>query len=121
MVPLSLYTRAPIRPPKIFDRLCLPFVSSATRETVAVDAKAGCLYPNNSRSLFCFEALTPRIRHAIVWRQCAGHRRRTRHFDIFIVNTASYSHPNSEWNLLAALPTRKGYWASDPQRRECGG
>jgi branched-chain amino acid aminotransferase len=47
---LSVY-EAPMRPPKGFSLTVSPF-RRPTLETMPVDAKAGCLYPNNSRALF---------------------------------------------------------------------
>ena len=47
---LSIY-EAPMRPPKGFS-ITLSQFRRPTIETMPVDAKAGCLYPNNSRSLF---------------------------------------------------------------------
>jgi len=47
---LSIY-EAPMRPPKGFSVTLSPF-RRPTLETMPVDCKAGCLYPNNSRSLF---------------------------------------------------------------------
>jgi branched-chain amino acid aminotransferase len=47
---LSIY-EAPMRPPKGFSMTLSPF-RRPTLETMPVDAKAGCLYPNNARSLF---------------------------------------------------------------------
>jgi branched-chain amino acid aminotransferase len=47
---LSIY-EAPMRPPKGFSVTVSPF-RRPTLETMPVDAKAGCLYPNNARSLF---------------------------------------------------------------------
>jgi branched-chain amino acid aminotransferase len=47
---LSIY-EAPMRAPKGFSITLSPF-RRPTLETMPVDAKAGCLYPNNSRSLF---------------------------------------------------------------------
>ena len=47
---LSIY-EAPMRTPKGFSVTLSPF-RRPTQETMPVDAKAGCLYPNNSRSLF---------------------------------------------------------------------
>jgi branched-chain amino acid aminotransferase len=47
---LSIY-EAPMRPPKGFSVTLSPF-RRPTVETMPVDAKAGCLYPNNARSLF---------------------------------------------------------------------
>jgi branched-chain amino acid aminotransferase len=47
---LSIY-EAPMRPPKGFSTTLSPY-RRPTLETMPVDAKAGCLYPNNSRSLF---------------------------------------------------------------------
>lgn len=47
---LSIY-EAPMRPPKGFSMTMLPF-RRPTLETMPVDAKAGCLYPNNARCLF---------------------------------------------------------------------
>lgn len=42
---------APMRPPKGFSVTLSPF-RRPTLESMPVDAKAGCLYPNNSRALF---------------------------------------------------------------------
>jgi branched-chain amino acid aminotransferase len=47
---LSIY-EAPMRTPKGFSVTLSPFRRPSI-ETMPVDAKAGCLYPNNSRSLF---------------------------------------------------------------------
>jgi branched-chain amino acid aminotransferase len=47
---LSIY-EAPMRPPKGFSLTISPY-RRPTIETMPVDAKAGCLYPNNSRALF---------------------------------------------------------------------
>ena len=41
---------APMRPPKGFSITLSPF--RRPQDTMPVDAKAGCLYPNNSRALF---------------------------------------------------------------------
>jgi branched-chain amino acid aminotransferase len=47
---LSIY-EAPMRPPKGFSITLSPF-RRPTLESMPVDAKAGCLYPNNARALF---------------------------------------------------------------------
>jgi len=47
---LSIY-EAPMRPPKGFSVTLSPF-RRPTLATMPVDAKAGCLYPNNARCLF---------------------------------------------------------------------
>jgi branched-chain amino acid aminotransferase len=47
---LCIY-EAPMRPPKGFSVTLSPF-RRPTLESMPVDAKAGCLYPNNARSLF---------------------------------------------------------------------
>jgi branched-chain amino acid aminotransferase len=47
---LSIY-EAPLRPPRGFSITLSPF-RRPTQETMPVDAKAGCLYPNNARALF---------------------------------------------------------------------
>ena len=47
---LSIY-QAPMRTPRGFSITRSPF-RRPTLETMPVDAKAGCLYPNNARSLF---------------------------------------------------------------------
>jgi len=59
---LCIY-EAPMRAPKGFSITLSPF-RRPTLETMPVDAKAGCLYPNNSRSLF--EAQTRGFDNAIV-------------------------------------------------------
>jgi branched-chain amino acid aminotransferase len=47
---LAIYEAA-MRPPKGFSVTLSPF-RRPTQDTMPVDAKAGCLYPNNSRALF---------------------------------------------------------------------
>jgi len=47
---LCIY-EAPMRPPKGFSVTICPF-RRPTLDTMPVDAKAGCLYPNNARALF---------------------------------------------------------------------
>jgi branched-chain amino acid aminotransferase len=47
---LTIY-EAPMRQPKGFSITLSPY-RRPTQETMPVDAKAGCLYPNNARSLF---------------------------------------------------------------------
>jgi branched-chain amino acid aminotransferase len=47
---LSIY-EAPMRPPKGFSITLSPY-RRPTMESMPVDAKAGCLYPNNARCLF---------------------------------------------------------------------
>jgi len=47
---LTIY-EAPLRPPRGFSMTLSPF-RRPTLETMPVDAKAGCLYPNNARALF---------------------------------------------------------------------
>lgn len=47
---LSVY-EAPMRPPRGFSITLSPY-RRPTLETMPVDAKAGCLYPNNARALF---------------------------------------------------------------------
>jgi branched-chain amino acid aminotransferase len=59
---LSIY-EAPMRTPKGFSVTLSPY-RRPTLETMPVDAKAGCLYPNNSRSLF--EAQSRGFDNAIV-------------------------------------------------------
>jgi len=51
---LCIY-EAPMRPPKGFSITISPY-RRPTLETMPVDAKAGCLYPNNSRALFQAQA-----------------------------------------------------------------
>jgi branched-chain amino acid aminotransferase len=59
---LSIY-EAPLRQPKGFSVTRSPF-RRPTQETMPVDAKAGCLYPNNARCLF--EAQARKFDNAIV-------------------------------------------------------
>jgi branched-chain amino acid aminotransferase len=59
---LSIY-EAPMRAPKGFSLTISPY-RRPTIETMPVDAKAGCLYPNNSRALF--EAQSRGFDNAIV-------------------------------------------------------
>jgi len=59
---LSIY-EAPMREPKGFSVTLSPF-RRPTLETMPVDAKAGCLYPNNARALF--EAQSRGFDNAIV-------------------------------------------------------
>ena len=59
---LSIY-EAPMRPPRGFSVTLSPF-RRPTLETMPVDVKAGCLYPNNARALF--EAQARKFDNAIV-------------------------------------------------------
>lgn len=59
---LSIY-EAPMRPPKGFSITLSPY-RRPTLDTMPVDAKAGCLYPNNARALF--HAKTQGFDNAIV-------------------------------------------------------
>jgi branched-chain amino acid aminotransferase len=59
---LSIY-EAPMRPPRGFSVTCSSF-RRPTLETMPVDAKAGCLYPNNARALF--EAHSRKFDNAVV-------------------------------------------------------
>lgn len=59
---LSIY-EAPMRQPKGFSITLSPF-RRPTLETMPVDAKAGCLYPNNARALF--EAHARKFDNAVV-------------------------------------------------------
>jgi branched-chain amino acid aminotransferase len=59
---LSIY-EAPMRQPKGFSITVSPF-RRPTMETMPVDAKAGCLYPNNARALF--EAHARKFDNAVV-------------------------------------------------------
>jgi branched-chain amino acid aminotransferase len=59
---LSIY-EAPLRPPRGFSVTVSPF-RRPTLEVMPVDAKAGCLYPNNARALF--EAQSRGFDNAIV-------------------------------------------------------
>lgn len=60
---LSIY-EAPMRTPKGFSITLSPF-RRPTLESMPVDAKAGCLYPNNARSLF--EAQARGFDNAVVY------------------------------------------------------
>jgi len=51
---LTIY-EAPMRPPRGFSVTLSPY-RRPTLETMPVDAKAGCLYPNNARALFEVQA-----------------------------------------------------------------
>ncbi len=59
---LSIY-EAPMRQPRGFSITLSPF-RRPTSETMPVDAKAGCLYPNNARALF--EAQKRKFDNAVV-------------------------------------------------------
>jgi len=59
---LTIY-EAPMREPKGFSITLSPF-RRPTPETMPVDAKAGCLYPNNARALF--EAQARGVDNAVV-------------------------------------------------------
>jgi branched-chain amino acid aminotransferase len=59
---LSIY-EAPLRPPRGFSTTISPY-RRPTLESMPVDAKAGCLYPNNARALF--EAQSRGFDNAIV-------------------------------------------------------
>lgn len=93
---------APMRPPKGFSLTLSPF-RRPTQETMPVDAKAGCLYPNNSRALF--DAHARGFDNAIVCDQL-GNVAELATSNVFMVKDGVVYTPVANGTFLAGI-TRK--------------
>jgi hypothetical protein len=91
---LSIY-EAPMRAPKGFSVTLSPY-RRPTLDTMPVDAKCGCLYPNNARCLF--EAQARGFDNAVVC-DMLGQRGRARHIEHLHGEGWRGVYAGSEWNL----------------------
>jgi branched-chain amino acid aminotransferase len=98
---LSIY-EAPMRAPKGFSITSSPY-RRPTIDTMPVDAKAGCLYPNNSRALF--EAHARGFDNAIVC-DMLGNVAELATSNVFMVKDGVVFTPISNGTFLAGI-TRK--------------
>ena len=110
---LSIY-EAPMRTPKGFSITLSPF-RRPTLETMPVDAKAGCLYPNNSRSLF--EAQSRGFDNAIVC-DMLGNVAELATSNIFMAKDGVVFTPHSERNVPGRHHAPKGHRIVAPKWRE---
>jgi branched-chain amino acid aminotransferase len=99
---LSIY-EAPMRPPKGFSITLSPF-RRPTLETMPVDAKAGCLYPNNSRALF--EAHSRGFDNAIVC-DMQGNVAELATSNIFMAKDGTVSTPVPNGTFLAGITRQR--------------
>jgi branched-chain amino acid aminotransferase len=95
---LSIY-EAPMRPPKGFSVTLSPF-RRPTVETMPVDAKAGCLYPNNARCLF--EAQSRGFDNAVVC-DMLGNVAELATSNVFMVKDGSVFTPIPNGTFLAGI------------------
>lgn len=98
---LTLYD-APMRKPEGFSVTLSPF-RRPTQETAPVDAKAGCLYPNNARAMF--EAKSRGFDNCIV-RDVAGNVAELANSNIFTAKDGVVFTPIPNGTFLAGI-TRK--------------
>ena len=94
---------APMRTPKGFSVTLSPF-RRPTIETMPVDAKAGCLYPNNSRSLF--EAQSRGFDNAIVC-DMLGNVAELATSNIFMVKDGAVFTPIANGTFLAGITRQR--------------
>lgn len=99
---LSIY-EAPMRTPKGFSITLSPY-RRPTLETMPVDAKAGCLYPNNSRSLF--EAQARGFDNAIV-RDMLGNVAELATSNIFMAKDGVVFTPQPNGTFLAGITRQR--------------
>ncbi len=99
---LSIY-EAPMRPPKGFSITLSPF-RRPTLDTMPVDAKAGCLYPNNSRALF--EAQARGFDNAIVC-DVVGNVAELATSNVFMVKAGIVYTPIPNGTFLAGITRRR--------------
>jgi branched-chain amino acid aminotransferase len=95
---LSIY-EAPMRPPRGFSIGLSPF-RRPTVETMPVDAKAGCLYPNNARALF--EAQTRGFDNAVVC-DMLGNVAELATSNIFMAKDGAVFTPSANGTFLAGI------------------
>lgn len=99
---LSIY-EAPMRDPKGFSITLSPF-RRPTFETMPVDAKAGCLYPNNARALF--EAQARGFDNAILL-DMNGNVAELATSNIFMVKDGVVFTPVANGTFLAGITRRR--------------
>ena len=99
---LTIY-EAPMRPPKGFSVTLSPY-RRPTLETMPVDAKAGCLYPNNARALF--EAQARGFDNAIVC-DMLGNVAELATSNIFMAKNGVVYTPASNGTFLAGITRRR--------------
>jgi branched-chain amino acid aminotransferase len=98
---LSLWD-APMRKPDGFSVTLSPF-RRPTRETAPVDAKAGCLYPNNARAMF--EAISRGFDNCLV-RDVVGNVAELANSNVFMAKEGAVFTPIANGTFLAGI-TRK--------------
>jgi branched-chain amino acid aminotransferase len=99
---LAIY-EAPMRTPKGFSMTLSPY-RRPTLETMPVDAKAGCLYPNNARSLF--EAHSRGFDNAAVC-DMLGNVAELATSNIFMVKNGVVSTPIPNGTFLAGITRQR--------------
>lgn len=99
---LSIY-EAPMRPPKGFSVTLSPY-RRPTIDTMPVNAKAGCLYPNNARSLF--EAQARGFDNAIVC-DMLGNVAELATSNIFMAKDGLVSTPEPNGTFLAGITRQR--------------
>ena len=104
---LSIY-EAPMRPPKGFSVTLSPY-RRPTVETMPVDAKAGCLYPNNARALF--EAHARGFDNAIVC-DMLGNVAELATLKCFYGQGRGGLHAGCQWNISSRHHPSEGDWAA---------
>ena len=99
---LALYD-APMRKPEGFSVTLSPF-RRPTEETAPVDAKAGCLYPNNARAMF--EAKSRGFDNCIV-RDVAGNVAELANSNVFMAKDGAVFTPIPNGTFLAGITRRR--------------
>ena len=99
---LTLYD-APMRKPEGFSVTLSPF-RRPTEETAPVDAKAGCLYPNNARAMF--EAKSRGFDNCIV-RDVAGNVAELANSNLFMAKDGAVFTPIPNGTFLAGITRRR--------------
>ena len=99
---LTLYD-APMRKPEGFSLTLSPF-RRPTQETAPVDAKAGCLYPNNARAMF--EAKSRGFDNCIV-RDVAGNVAELANSNVFMAKDGAVFTPIPNGTFLAGITRRR--------------
>jgi branched-chain amino acid aminotransferase len=99
---LTLYD-APMRKPEGFSVTLSPF-RRPTQETAPVDAKAGCLYPNNARAMF--EAKSRGFDNCIV-RDIVGNVAELANSNVFLAKDGVVLTPIANGTFLAGITRRR--------------
>jgi branched-chain amino acid aminotransferase len=99
---LSLWD-APMRKPDGFSVTLSPF-RRPTRETAPVDAKAGCLYPNNARAMF--EAKSRGFDNCLV-RDANGNIAELANSNVFMAKDGAVLTPITNGTFLAGITRRR--------------